>query len=78
MDARRLLHAMSYERESLIGSAKAREILRSLGRGDEWTEGSDYYLAWDAEGREYLTEWGQDRPIAENAGTTSWASPDFP
>lgn len=65
-------------RESSIGREKARAILASLGRADEFDPDTDYYLATDADHREYLTEAGQDEPIARNTGTTSWASPGYP
>ncbi len=67
----------TYTKESSISEEKARAILTSLGCEDDYCSG-DWFLCWDADGREYLALWGIDEPVAENRGTTSWASPGYP
>jgi len=64
----------TYVRESSIGRERARQILEGAGLGDLYDADSDYYLSWDADGGEYLTEWGQDAPLCRNNTTTSWIS----
>lgn len=59
-------------REASIGREKAKRILDSVDCGDLYDPMGDYFIAWDAAGREALTCWGQDHAIAHNLTTTSW------
>lgn len=63
--------------ESSISREKARDILTSLDRADEWDRLTDYYLVTNDDG-EHLWRGGDDEPLATNHDTTSWASPGFP
>ena len=65
-------------RESSISREKARSVLASLGRADEWDESQDYYLAFDPDGGEFLRGYGYDDALAENKSNTSWTSPGVP
>lgn len=63
---------MTITRETSISRELALAILTALDRSEEWDRLNDYYLCWDAEGREYLWLGGDDEPLAENRSTTSW------
>jgi hypothetical protein len=64
--------------ETAISTEKAEAILAHVGETESFDGGADYYLASDAEGREYIIRGGDDEPIARNLGSTSWSSPGFP
>lgn len=65
-------------REAHVSAEKAKAILTSLGRGDEWIEGQDYYLVETKFGNELLWGYGEESAIAANHSSTSWSSPGCP
>ena len=70
------LHDFVPVRETSISREKARRIMEECDGAavEDFDPAGDYYLAWDAQGREALIVAGRDpaRPEAWNHTTMSW------